>query len=171
MRSTIQTDELRTTRPFSLRRQGEFAIGGSQPAGFHADCAVPSPYRKLPSADEPTRSPFRPCFDAAHQAPYGEIDDLRQARQALHPDICTRGNLDTEIMRSGTPQQIVETVTSIIDATWGYRHIVGLADSLLWGTPIDNVRCMVQAAKTHYANRNGIHPATTENHGPDSALE
>ena len=110
-------------------------------------------------------------FETLSPPPYGEIDDLRQARQALHPDICTRGNLDTEIMRSGTPQQIVETVTSIIDATWGYRHIVGLADSLLWGTPIDNVRCMVQAAKTHYANRNGIHPATTENHGPDSALE
>jgi hypothetical protein len=57
--------------------------------------------------------------------PAGTVDNLEWARQVTHPDICTRGNLDIEILRDSSPEVIEQETHNILDATQGYRHIVG----------------------------------------------
>ncbi len=93
---------------------------------------------------------FEPdIFETLAGPPTGEITDLRWARSRLSSHICTKGNLDTELLRSGPLDRIVETTRSILRATSGYRHMVGLADTVLWGTPVAHVRAMVDAAREY----------------------
>ena len=92
-------------------------------------------------------------FETLSAPPYGEIEGLQWAREQLSRDICTKGNLDTELLRTGSQEQITKEVQYIIDATWGYRHMVALADTILWGTPVENVKCMVQSARDYYRQK------------------
>jgi hypothetical protein len=57
--------------------------------------------------------------------PAGTVDDLKWARQVTDPDICTRGNLDVDLVRDGTPEAIERATLQILDATQGWRQIVG----------------------------------------------
>ena len=79
--------------------------------------------------------------------PTGDIMDLRWARQQVDPEITTKGNLDVGLLREGTRDEVARATLNIIEATAGYRHWVGTGDAVLGGTPIENVRAMVEAAK------------------------
>jgi hypothetical protein len=79
--------------------------------------------------------------------PTGDIDDLSWARAALSPRICTKGNLDLGLLRTASPELVGQETRAILVATRGYRHIVGTADAVLPGTPIENIQAMVRAAK------------------------
>jgi hypothetical protein len=81
--------------------------------------------------------------------PTGDIDDLREARELLDPEICTKGNLDMGILRDGPAERIAEEVEKIIDATRGYRHMVGTADALLRGTPVEHLQTMAKVTRTY----------------------
>ena len=79
--------------------------------------------------------------------PTGDIEDLHWAREQIDPEITTKGNLDIGLLREGTPAEIARATRAIIEATDGYRHWVGTGDAVLGGTPIENVRAIVEAAK------------------------
>jgi len=89
-------------------------------------------------------------FETLSPPPYGVISDLRAAREMLDPRICTKGNFDTELLRRGPTEAIARAAREIVEATWPYRHMVALADSILYGTPPEHVRCLVDTAKAHH---------------------
>ena len=79
--------------------------------------------------------------------PAGTVDDLAGARRVTDPAICTRGNLDIELLRNGTPGAVEEATRRVLEATRGYRHIVGGACTALYGTPVENLQAMARAAR------------------------
>lgn len=81
--------------------------------------------------------------------PTGDINDLREARERLDPEICTKGNLDMGILRDGPVERIAEETRKIIDATLGSRHMVGTADALLRGTPVEHLKTMVEITRAY----------------------
>lgn len=89
-------------------------------------------------------------FETLSPPPYGIVDDLRYVREILDPRICTKGNLDTELLRSGPVKDIEAAAEKIVEDTWGYRHTVALADSILYGTPPEHIRAMTDAAKAKH---------------------
>ncbi len=88
-------------------------------------------------------------FETLSPPPEGVITDLRKARQQLIPEICTKGNISTELVRSGNQEDIIKATIDVIDSTAGFRHIVGLADSVLYGTPPENLKHMVEAVRAY----------------------
>jgi len=88
-------------------------------------------------------------FETLSPTPQGVITDLRKARKQLIPEICTKGNISTELVRSGSQEDIISATIDVIESTAGFRHIVGLADSVLYGTPPENLKYMVDAVKAY----------------------
>lgn len=77
--------------------------------------------------------------------PVGTIDHLADVRAQLDASIVTRGNIDLELIRTGTPDECAAAVRRVRAATKGYAHLVSGADAILYGTPEDNLRAMVAA--------------------------
>jgi uroporphyrinogen-III decarboxylase len=92
-------------------------------------------------------------FETLSPPPPGVITDLRAMREILDPRICTKGNMFNEILRTGTPEEIAEGAKKVVDATWGYRHMVAISDSVLWGTPVESIRHFVKSAKDYYKEK------------------
>ena len=81
-------------------------------------------------------------------APPPEGDNnLAESRRAINRDICTKGNLNLNILRDGSPDQVALEVRNIVAAVRGYPHIVSTADAVLPGTPPENFVAFVQAAQ------------------------
>jgi hypothetical protein len=81
-------------------------------------------------------------------APPPEGDnDLAESRRHVSRNICTKGNLNLNILRDGTPAQITREVQGIVAAVRGYAHIVSTADAVLQGTPPENFLAFVDAAR------------------------
>ena len=81
-------------------------------------------------------------------APPPEGDnDLAESRRAIDRSICTKGNLNLQILRGGSPDQIAGEVQKIGNAVRGFPHIYSTADAVLPGTPPDNFIAFVQAAR------------------------
>jgi len=82
-------------------------------------------------------------FETLAPPPMGELDDLRWARRQLDEAICTRGNMDLQFLRDAATDDVARAAERIVRDTAGYRHIVGTADEILAGTPVENVRALV----------------------------
>jgi len=84
----------------------------------------------------------------------GDISDLKTARQALGDNVVMVGNFDqVQLLRNGTPGQIREQVRKTLDETAGdTRFIFSTSDSIIPGTPGENVHALAEAA-LEYANR------------------
>lgn len=81
-------------------------------------------------------------------APPPEGDnDLAASRRALDPRICSKGNLNLQLLRDGAPDRIEEEVRAIVQAVRGYPHIVSTADAVLPGTRPENFVTFVRAAR------------------------
>ncbi len=81
-------------------------------------------------------------------APPPEGDnDLAESRRALDRRICSKGNLNLQILRDGTPDQITAEVDSMAAAVRGYAHIFSTADAVLPGTKPENLVTFVKAAQ------------------------
>ena len=81
-------------------------------------------------------------------APPPEGDnDLAVSRRALDRRICTKGNLNLQLLRDGTPEQVGAEVAAIARAVRGYAHIISTADAVLPGTPPENFVAFVKAAQ------------------------
>lgn len=78
----------------------------------------------------------------------GDIVDLRLARDALGHSVTMVGNFDQIfLLREGTPGEIREEVLKIRDQTQGDdRFVFSTSDSIVPGTPGENIRALVDAA-------------------------
>jgi len=76
----------------------------------------------------------------------GTCHDLAAARRD-YPHLVFQGNVDEEILRGGTPEQVREAVKRCLAAGGGARHIVNLNHGCDKSTPVENFEAYIQAVK------------------------
>jgi uroporphyrinogen decarboxylase len=76
----------------------------------------------------------------------GKRHDLAAARHEF-PHLVFQGNVDEELLRTGTPEQVTEATRRCVDAGGGQRHIVNLNHGVDRGTPVANFEAYVKAAE------------------------
>lgn len=76
----------------------------------------------------------------------GTRHDLAAARRD-YPHLVFQGNVDEEVLRTGTPEQVAEATRACVRAGGGQRHIVNLNHGVDKGTPVVNFETYVRAAK------------------------
>jgi uroporphyrinogen decarboxylase len=76
----------------------------------------------------------------------GRRHDLAAAREA-HPHLVFQGNVDEEILRSGTPEQVTAATLACVHAGGRHRHILNLNHGVDRNTPVENFQAFIQAAK------------------------
>jgi uroporphyrinogen decarboxylase len=95
--------------------------------------------KECPYLDEMTRS-------GADVVSLGVRHDLAAARRQ-YPGLVFQGNISDELLRSGTPEQVVEATRSCLRAGGGVRHIVNLSHGMDRDTPVANFEAYVHTAK------------------------
>jgi uroporphyrinogen decarboxylase len=76
----------------------------------------------------------------------GSSHDLAGAR-ASYPNLVFQGNVDEELLRGGTPEQVEAATRRCVAAGGGRRHIVNLNHGVDRGTPVANFEAYVRAVK------------------------
>jgi uroporphyrinogen decarboxylase len=76
----------------------------------------------------------------------GKRHDLAAARR-MYSHLTFQGNVDEELLRTGTPEQVAEATRRCVEAGGGQRHIVNLNHGVDRGTPVANFAAYVRAAK------------------------
>jgi len=76
----------------------------------------------------------------------GSCHDLAAARRD-YPNLVFQGNVDEEILRAGTPEQVTEATRRCVQAGGGQRHIVNLNHGVDRATPVVNFEAYIRAAK------------------------
>lgn len=76
----------------------------------------------------------------------GTSHDLAAARRD-YPHLVFQGNVDEEILRSGTPEQVADATRRCVAAGGGHRHIVNLNHGVDRTTPVDNFLRYIGTAK------------------------
>lgn len=86
-------------------------------------------------------------------APPPEGDnELHESRKHLAPRITTKGNLNLNLLREGTPAQIAVATQSLIAAVRGFPHIISTADGVLPETPPENYVTFIHTAQQQLKN-------------------
>jgi uroporphyrinogen decarboxylase len=88
----------------------------------------------------------RLCTSGADVVSLGKRHDLAAARRA-YPHLVFQGNVDEELLRSGTPDQVAEATRACVRAGGGQRHIVNLNHGVDRHTPVANFEAFVRAAR------------------------
>jgi uroporphyrinogen decarboxylase len=86
------------------------------------------------------------CRSGADVISLGKRHDLRAAREA-QPRLVFQGNVDEELLRRGTPEQVAEATRACVVAGGGQRHIVNLNHGVDRGTPVANFEAYVRAVR------------------------
>ncbi len=76
----------------------------------------------------------------------GARHDLAAARRD-HPHLIFQGNVDEELLRTGTPEQVAAATRACVTAGGGRRHIVNLSHGVDRETPVANFEAYVRAAQ------------------------
>lgn len=76
----------------------------------------------------------------------GTCHDLAAARRQ-YPHLSFQGNVNEELLRDGTPEQVAEATRRCVAAGGGQRHIVNLSHGCDRAMPVANFEAYVQAAK------------------------
>jgi uroporphyrinogen decarboxylase len=76
----------------------------------------------------------------------GKCHDLAAARRQ-YPNLTFQGNVDEELLRTGTPEQVTAATRACVAAGGGRRHVVNLNHGVDKGTPVANFEAFVRAAK------------------------
>jgi uroporphyrinogen decarboxylase len=76
----------------------------------------------------------------------GTRHDLAAARRA-YPHLVFQGNVDQELLRTGTPEQVAEATCRCVATGGGQRHIVNLSHGVDRDTPVANFEAFVQGAR------------------------
>ena len=76
----------------------------------------------------------------------GTRHDLAAARRA-YPHLAFQGNVDEEVLRSGTAAQVTEATRRCLEAGGGQRHIVNLNHGVDRNTPPANFTRYIEAAR------------------------
>jgi uroporphyrinogen decarboxylase len=76
----------------------------------------------------------------------GVRHDLAAARRD-YPHLVFQGNVDEDILRAGTPEQVAEATCRCLTAGGGQRHIVNLNHGVDRTTPVANFEAYVRAVR------------------------
>jgi uroporphyrinogen decarboxylase len=76
----------------------------------------------------------------------GVRHDLADARRR-YPNLVFQGNVDEDLLRSGTPEQVAEATRRCVEAGGGRRHIVNLSHGVDRATPVANFEAYIQGAQ------------------------
>ena len=76
----------------------------------------------------------------------GVCHDLAAARRD-YPHLVFQGNVDEELLRAGTPEQVTAATKACVAAGGGRRHIVNLSHGVDRETPVANFEAYIRAAK------------------------
>jgi uroporphyrinogen decarboxylase len=77
----------------------------------------------------------------------GVCHDLATARRD-YPQLVFQGNVDEEILRTGTPDQVTAATRACVAAGGGRRHIVNLNHGVDRATPVANFEAYVRAVRS-----------------------
>jgi uroporphyrinogen decarboxylase len=88
----------------------------------------------------------RMCAAGAEVVSLGTRHDLAAARRD-YPHLVFQGNVDEEVLRTGTPEQVTAAVRACVAAGGGRRHIVNLNHGVDKGTPVANFEAYIRAVK------------------------
>jgi uroporphyrinogen decarboxylase len=91
--------------------------------------------------------PYLPLMAAsgADVISLGVRHDLGAAR-AAYPHLVFQGNVDEELLRKGTPEEVAAATRACVAAGGGRRHIVNLSHGVDRATPVANFEAFVRAA-------------------------
>jgi uroporphyrinogen decarboxylase len=92
--------------------------------------------------------PYLPLMTAsgADVISLGVRHNLAAARRD-YPQLVFQGNVDEDILRTGTPQQVATATRACVAAGGGQRHIVNLNHGVDRATPVANFEAFVRAVK------------------------
>jgi uroporphyrinogen decarboxylase len=76
----------------------------------------------------------------------GTRHDLAAARRD-YPHLVFQGNVDEELLRDGTPEQVAAATRRCVQAGGRQRHIVNLSHGVDRATPVANFEAYIRAAK------------------------
>src|SRR5262249_26345428 len=76
----------------------------------------------------------------------GVTHDLAKARSA-YPNLVFQGNVDEELLRDGTPEQVAAATRICVEQGGGRRHIVNLSHGCDRAMPVANFEAYVRAVK------------------------
>jgi uroporphyrinogen decarboxylase len=76
----------------------------------------------------------------------GRRHDLSAARRD-YPHLSFQGNVDEELLRTGTPARVAEATRACVAAGGGRRHVVNLNHGVDRRTPVANFAAFVRAAR------------------------
>lgn len=88
----------------------------------------------------------RMCTSGADVVSLGTRHDLAAARRD-YADLVFQGNVDEDVLRGGTPEQVAAAVHACIHAGGGRRHIVNLNHGVDKATPPANFEAYVKAVR------------------------
>jgi hypothetical protein len=83
-------------------------------------------------------------FETLSEPPVGNLPSLGWARERLDRRIATKGNLPLNILLQGSEDDVRAGVCRIRAEMRGWRHVIGLTDDVLAGTPLRNARAFVE---------------------------
>ena len=86
-------------------------------------------------------------LETLSEPPYGDLPSLCWARERIHPQIATKGNIDLQLIHDGPIESIRSEVQRVKAETVGFRHIVGASDDILDGTPLAHMLSFVAEAR------------------------
>jgi uroporphyrinogen decarboxylase len=78
----------------------------------------------------------------------GTRHDLAAARRT-YPQLTFQGNVNEELLRTGTPEQVAEATRRCLEAGGGRRHIVNLNHGVDRDTPPENVQAFVRTVQAY----------------------
>jgi uroporphyrinogen decarboxylase len=76
----------------------------------------------------------------------GTRHDLAAARRD-YPQLVFQGNVDEELLRTDTPQQVADATRRCVEVGGRHRHIVNLSHGVDRETPVANFEAYIRAAK------------------------
>jgi uroporphyrinogen decarboxylase len=76
----------------------------------------------------------------------GVCHDLAAARRD-YPHLAFQGNVDEELLKTGTPDQVMAATRNCVQAGGGRRHIVNLSHGCDRAMPVANFEAFIRAAK------------------------
>ena len=88
-------------------------------------------------------------FETLSEPPVGNIPSLSWARKRLDRRIITKGNIPLNILLEDTEEDVRAAVRRVCDQTAGFRHIIGLSDNVLNGTPKANLHAFVDESRRY----------------------
>ena len=88
----------------------------------------------------------RLCRSGADVISLGACHDLAAARRD-YPHLVFQGNVDEELLRTGTPEQVIAATRACVAAGGGRRHIVNLNHGVDRSTPVANFEAFIDTVR------------------------